>query len=215
MSDERSILFLPTGPRAGEVKVFTNPTIDAEALRNWWYQSATSSHRFDGWINDNTRRKVHTVPMSEMTREELDAKMEATHAKVEARLSAFEFTVKEAVSAIRQDSAEARSELRIMHAELSSLKNVKSSIWGAAGATILGIVGLSTAVMGVGVSSYDTGRENTALAQEAKVQITESKRAVEEALKTLSVQSALNQQQAEENRKLLEQVKVRLEPPSK
>lgn len=156
---------------------------------------------------DNHEPKPHTHRMTDITREELNARLEAADAKVDARLASFESTVRETLAAIRQDSAEVRGELKAMHVELSSLKNIKGSIWAAAGATILGLSGIVATMLSFGVASYDTARENTVLVSESKEKIVESQKKVDEALASMSSQLAESRRQAEETRKLLEQIK--------
>lgn len=113
--------------------------------------------------------------MNEITREELDAKLEATNARVDARLAQFESTVREALAAIRQDSAELRGELKAIHVDLSYLKNLKANIWGAA-VVAIGLVG---AMQAYGVASFDSGRETTRLVQEVKQQAIETRQVLE------------------------------------
>ncbi|ANI14452.1 hypothetical protein A9C11_10860 [Pseudomonas citronellolis] len=121
--------------------------------------------------------------MTDISREELDAKLEATNARVDARLASFESTVRETLSAIRQDSADMRGELKAIHVELSYLKNLKSSIWSAAGFTIASViagVGVIIGTLAYGVSTFDSGRETSALIQEAKQQTNETRQLLEQ-----------------------------------
>lgn len=132
---------------------------------------------------DFAEKPEHTAPMTDISREELDAKLEATNARVDARLASFESTVRETLSAIRQDSADMRGELKAIHVELSYLKNLKSSIWSAAGFTIASViagVGVIIGTLAYGVSTFDSGRETSALIQEAKQQTNETRQLLEQ-----------------------------------
>lgn len=124
---------------------------------------------------DAKDQKADTKVMTDITREELDAKLDATNARVDARLSSFEGVIRETLAAVRQDSAEIRGELKVMHSELSGLKNIKGSIWGAAGATIIGVGGILVAMLSYGVSNYDAGRETSQLIEAAKQQSQETR----------------------------------------
>lgn len=126
--------------------------------------------------SDNSRKRGDTAPMNDITREELDAKIEATNARVEARLAGFEATVRETLAAVRQDSAESRGELKAIHVELSYLKNLKANIWGAAVVTIT-LVG---AILAYGVSSFDSGRDTAQVVQEAKQQTADTQKLLEQ-----------------------------------
>lgn len=130
--------------------------------------------------SDNAALQDDTVAMNDITREELDAKLDATNARLEARLSSFEGAIRETLSAVRQDSAEMRGELKVMHGELSGLKNIKGSIWGAAGATVIGVGGIIAAMLGFGVASFDSGRETSQLVEAAKQQTTDTRKLLEQ-----------------------------------
>ncbi|WP_430293013.1 hypothetical protein [Pseudomonas sp. B1-22] len=66
--------------------------------------------------------RPHNAPMTEITREELNAKLEATTAKVDARLASIENTVRETLAAIRQDSADVRREMGELRGEMGQLR---------------------------------------------------------------------------------------------
>ena len=130
--------------------------------------------------DDNAKVGDDTGFMNDITREELDAKLDATNSKVEARLSSFESMIRETLAAVRQDSAEMRGELKVMHSELGGLKNIKGSIWGAAGATIIGVGGILAAMLSYGVANYDTGRETSQLVEAAKLQTQDTRKLLEQ-----------------------------------
>lgn len=130
--------------------------------------------------SDNSSPRSDTVTMNDITREELDAKLDATNARLEARLSSFEGAIRETLAAVRQDSAEMRGELKVMHGDLGDLKNIKGSIWGAAGATIIGVGGILAAMLSFGVASFDTGRETSQLVEAAKQQTLDTKKLLEQ-----------------------------------
>ncbi|MFV1944219.1 hypothetical protein VPH49_25880 [Pseudomonas luteola] len=119
-------------------------------------------------------------PMNDITREELDAKLATVEARVDARLASFESTIRETMGAIRQDSAEIRGEIKALHSELGNLKNIKQSIWGAAGSTFIAVVGVVGAMLAYGVSSYDSGRDTSELIAEAKQQTKEAQALLKE-----------------------------------
>lgn len=130
--------------------------------------------------DDIAPKPSDTHPMNDITREELDAKLDATNARVEARLSSFEGMIRETLAAVRQDSAEMRGELKVMHSELSGLKNIKGSIWGAAGATIIGVGGILAAMLSFGIANYDAGRETSQLVEAAKLQTQDTRKLLEQ-----------------------------------
>lgn len=129
---------------------------------------------------DKDERNAHTQRMSEINREEIDAKLEATQAKVDARLAGFEGTVRETLAAVRQDSAEMRGELKLIHAQLGDLQNIKRSIWGAAAATIIGVAGIIATMLSFGIASFDTGRETSQLVESAKQQTEATQKLLEQ-----------------------------------
>lgn len=134
----------------------------------------------DPQSNDTSVRNNDTAAMNDISREELDAKLDATQAKIDARLAGFESTVRETLSAVRQDSAEVRGELKLIHSQLTDLQHVKRSIWGAAAATVLGVSGIVATIIGLGVASFDSGRETSQLVESAKQQSELTQRLLEQ-----------------------------------
>jgi hypothetical protein len=109
--------------------------------------------------------------MNEITREELDAKLEATEARMDARLERFDKDMRQAVSDFRL--------------EIQPLKNLKANIWGATAVTI----GVMVAVLSYGVASFDSGRDTSAVIQEMKQQSFETRQLLEQ----IKAQQAANQ----------------------
>lgn len=116
----------------------------------------------------------------DMDREELKAHLEAQDARIDVRLKSFEQTVKDAMAQIRLDSAEAKGEMKAMHVELGHMKNIKGAVWGAAGATIIGVGSILAAMLSFGVASFDTGRETSQLVESAKQQTQATQRLLEQ-----------------------------------
>lgn len=135
---------------------------------------------FDRRQDDSKPANSDTRHMNDITREELDAKLDATNARLEARLASYEGMIRDTLAAVRHDSAEMRGELKVMHGELSGLKNIKGSIWGAAGATIIGVGGIMAAMLSYGVANYDTGRETAQLVEAAKQQTQDTQKLLEQ-----------------------------------
>lgn len=111
---------------------------------------------------DTPSRKGDTSSMNEITREELDAKLQATEARMDARLERFDKDMRQAVSDFRL--------------EVQPLKNLKANIWGATAVTI----GVMVAVLSYGVASFDSGRDTAAVIQEMKQQSFETRQLLEQ-----------------------------------
>lgn len=111
---------------------------------------------------DTPSRKGDTSSMNEITREELDAKLQATEARMDARLERFDKDMRQAVSDFRL--------------EIQPLKNLKANIWGATAVTI----GVMVAVLSYGVASFDSGRDTSAVIQEMKQQSFETRQLLEQ-----------------------------------
>lgn len=93
-----------------------------------------------------TAKPEQNSTMNEISRPELDAKLDAMNARVEARLATFENTVREAMASVRQDSAEVRGELKAIHVELAHTRNLKSNVWAAAGVIASIFIGSAVAI---------------------------------------------------------------------
>lgn len=129
---------------------------------------------------DKALTQGDTEQMTDLNRDELKAHLENQNLKVDARLQSFEQTVKDAVGGVRHEMAEMRGELKVMHSEIGSLKNIKVSIWGAAGATILGVGGIMVAMLSYGVANFDSGRETSQLIEAAKQQTLDNKKLLDQ-----------------------------------
>jgi len=112
--------------------------------------------------SDNKPGQTHTKRMNDITREELDAKLQATEARMDARLERFDKDMRQAVSDFRL--------------EVQPLKNLKANIWGATAVTI----GVMVAVLSYGVASFDSGRDTSAVIQEMKQQSFETRQLLEQ-----------------------------------
>ncbi|MBH3353606.1 hypothetical protein [Stutzerimonas stutzeri] len=152
-------IFIPSSP--DNLHVVTSMAAEDPELRAAMTRDAKEGKTFAGYVSrakrsaranvitggvaakykidtrDSAAKPKHTESMNDITRNELDAKLDATNARVEARLAAFESTVREAMAAARQDSADMKGELKVIHNDLAGLKNLKANIWGAAGAVLL------------------------------------------------------------------------------
>lgn len=109
---------------------------------------------------------AHTVGMSEITREELDAKLAATEARMDARLERFDKDMRQVVSEFRL--------------EVQPLKSLKSSLWTATAAIIGSVVATAVAVASLSFGAFDSGRETSQLVEQAKQQSAENRRLLDQ-----------------------------------
>lgn len=112
--------------------------------------------------SDNKPGQSHTKRMNDITREELDAKLQATEARMDARLERFDKDMRQAVSDFRL--------------EVQPLKSLKANIWGATAVTI----GVMVAVLSYGVASFDSGRDTSVVIQEMRQQSFETRQLLEQ-----------------------------------
>lgn len=122
-----------------------------------------------------TRGDLHpkqsdTGRMSEMSRDEIQARLDASEAKVDARLASFDATMRQGLSDIRLEMAGMRGDIQVVQTELAPLKGLRSTIVTTALASVIAIAGLVSGIMAYGISSFDSGRETSALIAEAKQQ---------------------------------------------
>jgi|GEM_PF-2493757 len=118
--------------------------------------------------------------MSEITREELDAKLATIEAKADARLSDYQRMSTEVLAGFRSDNAEFKSRIDQSLADLKldihSIKNIKALL-GAATAVIVGTIFAAFALSG---QFFDSGRDTAQLVQEAKQQSADTRKLLEE-----------------------------------
>lgn len=112
--------------------------------------------------DDITPKPSDTEAMSDINREELDAKLSAVEARMDRRIADFQSDMRQAVSDFRL--------------EIQPIKGMKANIWSATAV----MVGTIVAVVGLSFTAFDSGRETSELVQEAKQQATETRKLLEQ-----------------------------------
>ncbi|MDR0189409.1 hypothetical protein RCO22_10710 [Pseudomonas yamanorum] len=112
--------------------------------------------------DDIAPKPSDTEDMSDINREELDAKLSAVEARMDRRIADFQSDMRQAVSDFRL--------------EIQPLKGMKANIWSATAV----MVGTIVAVVGLSFTAFDSGRETSELVQEAKQQATETRKLLEQ-----------------------------------
>lgn len=147
--------------------------------------------------------------MSPLTREELDAKLDARDARADARMARFEERIdlslkqlETTTAAFRQDIRDMRTELRSeLHATKVDLEQKidkqRVSIWAAA-ATVIATVLTGYALM---FQAFDTGRETAKLNAEAGQQAAESLKRSTELIERLEAMSSSKAKDAQAGQK--------------
>lgn len=112
--------------------------------------------------DDIAPKPSDTEAMSDINREELDAKLSAVEARMDRRIADFQSDMRQAVSDFRL--------------EIQPIKGMKANIWSATAV----MVGTIVAVVGLSFTAFDSGRETSELVQEAKQQATETRKLLEQ-----------------------------------
>ncbi|HIE1504179.1 TPA: type II secretion system protein [Pseudomonas aeruginosa] len=123
--------------------------------------------------SDFSEKPAHTDPMSDISREELNARLENQNLKVDARLKEFEGKVTDGLKQMNHS-------LQLLEKDLSGVRGLKSTIILNSVLSVIAIVGIVIAVMAYGVANFDSGRETSALIQEAKQQASETRQLLEQ-----------------------------------
>lgn len=116
---------------------------------------------------------VDTDPMTDITREELNAKLEAQQLKVDARLKEFEGKVTDGITQMNHS-------LQLLEKDLAGVRGLKGTIILNSVLSVIAIVGIVIGVMAYGVANFDSGRETSVLVQEAKQQTTDTRELLEQ-----------------------------------
>lgn len=132
------------------------PSVATRRLRIRRKKSATAGER------DNEDSAGNTEHMTDINREELDAKLSAVEARMDRRIGDFQSDMRQAVSDFRL--------------EIQPIKGMKANIWSATAVMIATIV----AVVSLSFTAFDSGRETSALVQEAKQQSVETRKLLEQ-----------------------------------
>lgn len=135
----------------------------------------------------------HNEPMSTVTKDLLDARLEATEARMDARVAGMSAKLDTALAEMRADReannvrfASMAKDIGDIKSELSgtkaSFKTVVGNVWGAAVATIT----IVAAIVGFGLAAFDSGRETSKNIAEATAQMKQLQMQLEAQAKAVS-----------------------------
>ncbi|QEY70478.1 hypothetical protein [Pseudomonas denitrificans (nom. rej.)] len=127
----------------------------------------------DDLKSDLISEKGHTGDMSDITREEFNARLETQQLKVDARLKEFEGKVTEGITQMNHS-------LQLLEKDLTGVRGLKGTIILNSVLSVIAIVGIVIGVMAYGVANFDSGRETSVLVQEAKQQTTDTRELLEQ-----------------------------------
>ncbi|WP_460093730.1 hypothetical protein [Pseudomonas sp. S2_B03] len=115
----------------------------------------------------------HTASMTNITREELNARLENQQLKVDARLKEFEDKVTGGLTQMNHS-------LQLLDKDLAGVRGLKGTIILNSILSVIAIVGIVIAVMSYGVANFDSGRDTSAAIQDMKQQSLETKALLEQ-----------------------------------
>jgi hypothetical protein len=133
----------------------------------------TDNHLPRFTTSDNIPKKADTPPMTQITREELNARLENHHLKSDARLKDFEGRVADGL--LKMDHT-----LQLLDKDLAGVRGLKGTIILNSVLSVIAIVGITIAVMAFGVANFDSGRDTSAAIQEMKQQSFETRQLLEQ-----------------------------------
>jgi len=116
----------------------------------------------DGFTYGKNSNSPHNSHMSDISREELDAKLATVEARTDARLERFEKDMRQVVSEFRL--------------EVQPLKNLKANLWSATAVIVATII----AVVSMSFTAFDSGRETSQLVEAAKQQTQQTQKLLEQ-----------------------------------
>lgn len=111
--------------------------------------------------------------MTNITREELNARLENQQLKVDARLKEFEDKVTGGLTQMNHS-------LQLLDKDLAGVRGLKGTIILNSILSVIAIVGIVIAVMSYGVANFDSGRDTSAAIQDMKQQSLETKALLEQ-----------------------------------
>jgi len=123
--------------------------------------------------SDNPAVESDTHLMNDITREELNARLENQQLKVDARLKEFEGKVTDGLMQMNHS-------LQLLDKDLAGVRGLKGTIILNSILSVIAIVGIVIAVMAYGVANFDSGRDTSAAIQEMKQQSAETRQLLEQ-----------------------------------
>lgn len=137
---------------------------------------------------ENSTYELHKVNMSDFSRQELDAKLEAIEARMDGRVATIESKIDVAILKIenREELALARSNMAKQQiddlqkkvsdvsddikAARNDSKSLKYWLVGTALATVIGLAALNATILSNMVASFESGKNTTQLVLDSKKQ---------------------------------------------
>ncbi|WP_212625098.1 hypothetical protein [Pseudomonas sp. PP3] len=134
----------------------------------FWFQGV-----HEGRTDDRTVEDAHTKIMNDITREELNARLDNQQLKVDARLKEFEGKVSDGLMQMNHS-------LQLLDKDLAGVRGLKGTIILNSILSVIAIVGIVIAVMAYGVANFDSGRDTSAALQDMKQQSAETRLLLEQ-----------------------------------
>ena len=123
--------------------------------------------------DDSAGKRVNTENMNDITREELNARLENQQLKVDARLKDFEGKVTDGLTQMNHS-------LQLLDKDLAGVRGLKGTIILNSIVSVIAVVGIVIAVMAYGVVNFDSGRDTSAAIQDMKQQSVETRALLEQ-----------------------------------
>lgn len=124
-------------------------------------------------MDDSAGKRVNTENMNDITREELNARLDNQQLKVDARLKEFEGKVTDGLTQMNHS-------LQLLDKDLAGVRGLKGTIILNSILSVIAVVGIVIAVMAYGVVNFDSGRDTSAAIQDMKQQSIETRALLEQ-----------------------------------
>lgn len=163
---------------ADKVQILINNALISAAQASKQAEAALAeAEPFVLMVSENSRL-MDNDSMSSITRDEINAKLEATEARMDARVAGMSSKLDTALAEMRADReitnvrfAAMAKDIGDIKGELSGTKaqfrTVVGNVWGASVATVT----IVAAIVGFGISAFDSGRETSKSIAEATVRM--------------------------------------------
>lgn len=181
MSEHKSTLItIPRSPAnltIYQALAATDPEVQAAIIadtKGGWRAADKGAHTHVVQPHTDVKddEKVEAVS-GDVSRDELKAHLELNELKVDSRLKDFEQRVTDGIGQVNQS-------LLLLDRDMAAFRGIKGTIILNSIISVIAIVGIVVGVMAYGVSSFDSGRDTSALINEIRQQSVETKQLLEQ-----------------------------------
>lgn len=141
-------------------------------------------------LNKTKEEPLKPIMAEDITRNELDAKLELIEARADARMSRFEERIDQAIGEMRRESADLKTEMRGLRADWDGkFGSLKTTVVVTAISSVLAIAAINIGLIQTMFGAFESGKTTAAAVSEATTQLKQTQEQLKAIQERLDEQS--------------------------